>query len=173
MDEESEVSANNQLPCYHFLDLYSFSLVPSTLSPFHRQGVRIKNPFLEFSILFKFPTVQLLLSFRKAPESDISRWHYPTMRETGLCILKSLRFFSLLCGSLTCLAIILYLISFLSSLTISPHIRDIVYHTAIKFGGIEEWEFMWQRYQDSVDPTEKSRILYALAGTKEPWLLDR
>lgn len=64
-------------------------------------------------------------------------------------------------------------VPFLSSLTISPHIRDIVYHTAIKFGGIEEWEFMWQRYQASVDPTEKSRILYALSGTKEPWLLNR
>ncbi|KAL9980512.1 hypothetical protein ACROYT_G009112 [Oculina patagonica] len=59
------------------------------------------------------------------------------------------------------------------SLTISPHIRDIVYNTAIKFGGIEEWEFMWQRYQNSVDATEKSRILSALTATKEPWLLER
>lgn len=59
------------------------------------------------------------------------------------------------------------------SLTISPHLRDIVYHTAIKFGGLEEWEFMWEKYQKSIDATEKSRILYALTGTKEPWLLNR
>ena len=61
----------------------------------------------------------------------------------------------------------------LFSLTISPHLRDIVYHTAIKFGGLEEWEFMWEKYQNSIDATEKSRILYALTGTKEPWLLNR
>ena len=61
----------------------------------------------------------------------------------------------------------------LFSLTISPHLRDIVYHTAIKFGGLEEWEFMWEKYQTSIDATEKSRILYALTGTKEPWLLNR
>ena len=61
----------------------------------------------------------------------------------------------------------------LFSLTISPHLRDIVYHTAIKFGGLEEWEFMWEKYQNSIDATEKSRILYSLTGTKEPWLLNR
>jgi len=59
------------------------------------------------------------------------------------------------------------------SLAISPHIRGIVYHTAIKFGGVEEWEFLWNKYQSTIDPTEKSRMLYALSGTKEPWLLDR
>ena len=56
---------------------------------------------------------------------------------------------------------------------ISPHIRDIVYHTAIKFGGVEEWEFLWNKYQKTIDATEKSRMLYALSGSKEPWLLNR
>lgn len=59
------------------------------------------------------------------------------------------------------------------SLVISPHIRDIVYHTAIKFGGVEEWEFLWNKYQKTIDATEKSRMLYALSGSKEPWLLNR
>lgn len=59
------------------------------------------------------------------------------------------------------------------SLVISPHIRSIVYHTAIKFGGVEEWEYLWTKYENTIDPTEKSRMLYALAGTKEPWLLER
>lgn len=48
-----------------------------------------------------------------------------------------------------------------------------MYHTAIKFGGVEEWEFLWKKYQDTIDPTEKSRMIYALSGSKEPWLLNR
>ena len=32
MDEESEVIKNNQILCYHVLVLYSFSLVPTTVS---------------------------------------------------------------------------------------------------------------------------------------------
>ena len=59
------------------------------------------------------------------------------------------------------------------SLTISPHIRGIVYHTAIKYGGLEEWEFLWNKYLKTIDATEKSRMLYALSGCKEPWLLSR
>ncbi|KAK2562234.1 Endoplasmic reticulum aminopeptidase 1 [Acropora cervicornis] len=41
------------------------------------------------------------------------------------------------------------------------------------FGGVEEWEFLWKKYQDTIDPTEKSRMIYALSGSKEPWLLNR
>lgn len=59
------------------------------------------------------------------------------------------------------------------SLTISPHIRGIVYDTAIKYGGLEEWEFLWNKYLKTIDATEKSRMLYALSGSKEPWLLSR
>lgn len=50
---------------------------------------------------------------------------------------------------------------------IAAHIRSFVYHTAIKYGGEKEWEFLWNKYEKSIDSTEKSRMLYALSGTRE------
>eukprot|EP00090_Calanus_glacialis_P046064 TRINITY_DN885_c0_g1_i5.p1 TRINITY_DN885_c0_g1~~TRINITY_DN885_c0_g1_i5.p1 ORF type:complete len:807 (+),score=220.22 TRINITY_DN885_c0_g1_i5:315-2423(+) len=47
------------------------------------------------------------------------------------------------------------------------------YCNAIADGGQEEWDFAWQRYQNSHVASEKATILSALACTKEVWLLNR
>ena len=57
------------------------------------------------------------------------------------------------------------------SLNISPHIRTMVYHTAVKYGGAEEWNFLWNRFSKSIDATERGKIMYALAGSREPYLI--
>jgi aminopeptidase N len=47
------------------------------------------------------------------------------------------------------------------------------YCNAIADGGQEEWDFAWERYQNSNVASEKATILRALACTKEVWLLNR
>jgi len=47
------------------------------------------------------------------------------------------------------------------------------YCNAIDEGGEEEWNFAWERYQNSYVASEKATILLALACTKEVWLLNR
>jgi len=47
------------------------------------------------------------------------------------------------------------------------------YCNAIDDGGEEEWNFAWERYQNSYVASEKATILSALACTKEVWLLNR
>jgi len=47
------------------------------------------------------------------------------------------------------------------------------YCNAIDDGGEEEWNFAWERYQNSFVASEKATILSALACTKEVWLLNR
>ena len=48
-----------------------------------------------------------------------------------------------------------------------------VYCTAIREGGEEEWEFAWGRYQAANVASEKSRLLSALGCTGEIWMLSR
>eukprot|EP00092_Neocalanus_flemingeri_P064412 GFUD01078167.1.p1 GENE.GFUD01078167.1~~GFUD01078167.1.p1 ORF type:complete len:930 (-),score=265.24 GFUD01078167.1:347-3136(-) len=47
------------------------------------------------------------------------------------------------------------------------------YCNAIADGNEEEWDFAWERYQNSKVASEKSTILDALGCTKEVWLLNR
>ena len=47
------------------------------------------------------------------------------------------------------------------------------YCNAIDDGGEEEWDFAWERYQNSHVASEKATILSSLACTKEVWLLNR
>ena len=47
------------------------------------------------------------------------------------------------------------------------------YCNAISDGSNEEWDFAWQRYENSHVASEKSTILSALGCTKEVWLLNR
>jgi aminopeptidase N len=39
-----------------------------------------------------------------------------------------------------------------------------VYKTAIKYGDETEWEFLWNKYKNSIDPVEKERIVSALGA---------
>ena len=51
--------------------------------------------------------------------------------------------------------------------------RYIVYCNAVKFGGEQEWDFIWERLLNANVGNEKEAILLALACSKEPWILNR
>lgn len=44
---------------------------------------------------------------------------------------------------------------------------------AIRSGGEEEWNFLWEQYQNCDMESERTTILSALAYSKEIWLLNR
>jgi len=56
---------------------------------------------------------------------------------------------------------------------IDVNLKTVTYCTAISEGGKEEWDFAWQRYENSNVASEKANILYALGCSSEVWLLNR
>lgn len=57
--------------------------------------------------------------------------------------------------------------------TIPVDIRYTVYCSAIRNGGVDEWDFGWKRYHAAISASEKTRWLYALTCTDRVWLLNR
>ncbi|XP_041356218.1 aminopeptidase N-like [Gigantopelta aegis] len=60
-----------------------------------------------------------------------------------------------------------------SNNSIDPGLRSSVYCTALRRGGLEEWDFAFQQYTLTTVPTEKSRLLQVLSCTTQPWILLR
>lgn len=56
---------------------------------------------------------------------------------------------------------------------IHPNLKSVVYCTAIRNGGVKEWDFAWQRYLKTNVASEKDLLLGALGCTRETWLLTR
>lgn len=64
--------------------------------------------------------------------------------------------------------------SFLSGNYIAPDIRDNVYvFGAQEAARQDEWDAMWTAYEASQVSSEKIRLLYGMAQTREVWLLSR
>ena len=61
----------------------------------------------------------------------------------------------------------------LNFLRVDVNLKYETYCNAISDGSNEEWDFAWQRYENSHVASEKSTILSALGCTKEVWLLNR
>ena len=57
--------------------------------------------------------------------------------------------------------------------SVDVNLKYQTYCNAIADGGQEEWDFAWQRYQNSHVASEKATILSALACTKEVCLLNK
>uniref|UniRef100_A0A3Q3BIG4 Aminopeptidase n=1 Tax=Kryptolebias marmoratus TaxID=37003 RepID=A0A3Q3BIG4_KRYMA len=57
--------------------------------------------------------------------------------------------------------------------TIHPNLRSTVYCNAIAAGGAKEWNFAWSKFENATIATEAEKLRYALACTKESWLLNR
>ncbi|XP_052097491.1 aminopeptidase N-like isoform X1 [Mytilus californianus] len=51
--------------------------------------------------------------------------------------------------------------------------RQNVYDTAIKYGGVKEWDFVYNRYKTSNVASEKLTSLVALSHSREVWILSR
>lgn len=56
---------------------------------------------------------------------------------------------------------------------ISANLKNVVYCTAIRVGGQEEWDFAWQRYRKTNVGSEKDILLGALGCSREIWILSR
>jgi aminopeptidase N len=54
---------------------------------------------------------------------------------------------------------------------IPANLRSLVFCTALAHGEEEEWNFLWERYTESVIATEQVTILSALGCTKNESLL--
>jgi hypothetical protein len=57
--------------------------------------------------------------------------------------------------------------------SISANLKNVVYCTAIRVGGQEEWDFAWQRYRKTNVGSEKDILLGALGCSREIWILSR
>ena len=53
------------------------------------------------------------------------------------------------------------------------NLKGVVYCTAISEGDAEEWDFAWERYQNSNVGSEKSKLLQAMSCAQDVWLLNR
>ncbi|KAE9538907.1 hypothetical protein AGLY_005489 [Aphis glycines] len=52
-------------------------------------------------------------------------------------------------------------------------LKPVIYCQAIKYGGVDEWDFLWERYQRSNVGSEKAKLLSALGCSSETWLLNK
>jgi hypothetical protein len=55
--------------------------------------------------------------------------------------------------------------------SIPANLRSVVYCTALGHGDAAEWNFLWERYRESIITTEQVTILSALGCTKNVSLL--
>ncbi|KAF0765051.1 aminopeptidase N-like [Aphis craccivora] len=52
-------------------------------------------------------------------------------------------------------------------------LKPVIYCQAIKYGGVDEWDFLWERYQRSNVDSEKEELISTLGCSSETWLLNR
>ncbi|XP_068460282.1 aminopeptidase N-like [Clinocottus analis] len=57
--------------------------------------------------------------------------------------------------------------------SIPSNLRSMIYCQAVASGGREQWEFVWEKFQSSSDPSEREQLQDALSCTKKIWLLNR
>ncbi|CAC5387007.1 ANPEP [Mytilus coruscus] len=56
---------------------------------------------------------------------------------------------------------------------IDVNLRSAVYCTAIRYGGVEEWDFAFRKYKTSNVATEKDVLLLSLSCSRDVWVLSR
>ncbi|XP_021536217.1 aminopeptidase N [Neomonachus schauinslandi] len=56
---------------------------------------------------------------------------------------------------------------------IHPNLRSIVYCNAVAQGGEEEWNFMWEQFQNAMLVNEADKLRAALACSNQVWILNR
>ncbi|XP_058826206.1 aminopeptidase N isoform X2 [Topomyia yanbarensis] len=56
---------------------------------------------------------------------------------------------------------------------IPPNLKQVIYCTSLRDGGVPEWNFAYKRYKETDSASEKELILNALGCTVKPWLLSK
>jgi aminopeptidase N len=54
---------------------------------------------------------------------------------------------------------------------VHPDLRDVVYHTGIRYGDDSNWDFLWEKFLNESVESEKSKLIDALGSTKNSSLL--
>ncbi|XP_058986694.1 aminopeptidase A [Musca domestica] len=55
-----------------------------------------------------------------------------------------------------------------------PDLREVVYYYGMqRLGKQQQWEQLWQLFLDEQNASEKLKLMYGLAGIREPWILKR
>lgn len=57
--------------------------------------------------------------------------------------------------------------------TLDVDLKTVIYYYGIANTGYEEWDELFKKYQSTTVASEKSKLLYGLSGSSEPWLLRR
>lgn len=55
---------------------------------------------------------------------------------------------------------------------IDVDLRTLVYHYGIANTGLEEWKWLFNKFMNTSEASEKSKLMYALAGSRETWILN-
>jgi len=56
---------------------------------------------------------------------------------------------------------------------IAPNLRSTIYLAGVKKGSKKQWDYMWALHQKSNVPTEQKKLMFSLADTEDPELIDR
>ncbi|XP_041082703.1 aminopeptidase N-like [Polyodon spathula] len=56
---------------------------------------------------------------------------------------------------------------------IHPNLKTTIYCNAIAAGGVEEWDFAWERFQNATIATEADKLRYGLSCSRHIWILNR
>lgn len=59
------------------------------------------------------------------------------------------------------------------SQSVPPNLRSVVYCTGVGQGTEDDWNTVWERYQNETSPSERNTLLKALGCSREPWILSR
>ncbi|XP_028402409.1 glutamyl aminopeptidase-like, partial [Dendronephthya gigantea] len=59
------------------------------------------------------------------------------------------------------------------SYPVPPDLKSAVYFYGMSKSGEEEWDIMFERLQKTNVASERRKLMYGLAGTPEPWILNR
>lgn len=61
----------------------------------------------------------------------------------------------------------------LSICSVPANLKAVVYHFGVLKGGEKEWEFALQQFNSTNLVSDKRALLYAMAGSQQPWLIER
>ena len=61
---------------------------------------------------------------------------------------------------------------FLNRSEIDVNLRTLVYYYGIANSGLQEWQWLFKKYLMTTAPSEKSKLMYALAASRETWILN-
>ena len=61
---------------------------------------------------------------------------------------------------------------FLNRSEIDVDLRTLVYYYGIANTGLEEWKWLFNKFMNTSEASEKSKLMYALAASRETWILN-